>query len=113
MSYLGNEQNYLELINRFCDHKIEPEVFCQKWLSLWRIDRDEQYARMDFWAERYDIQLQAALESKEITPEEFERKWIDLYGYSEYKHLIELIDRIFAACEAYNPKPENESEIDE
>ena len=113
MSYLANEQNYLELINQFSDRKIDAEVFCQKWLSLWSIDRDEQYALTNSWSERYDLKLKDALNRNEITAEEFERKWVELYGYGDYKHLLELVDRIFTACDVFSPKPENEYEIDE
>jgi hypothetical protein len=113
MSYLTNEPNYLQLIHQFLNFEIDAESFCQKFSSLWKIDRDEQESQRNSWSERYDLQLIDAFQRKEIMAEEFERKWVELHGYGEYKHLLEMVDKIFTACDAFNPKPESEYEIDE
>jgi hypothetical protein len=113
MSYVANENRYLRLINQLLTSEVGGETFCQEFCSLWKADRDEQYADRNSWAERYDLQLIEAHGRGDISSEEFERKWVELFGYAEYKHLLEMLDRIFTACDVFDPEPEREIDIDE
>ena len=113
MSYVANEKQYLDLIHQLLNSEVDGETFCREFCPLWRADRDEQYAERDTWADRYDLQLTDAHNRGEISSEEFERKWVELFGYAEYKHLLEMLDRIFTACDVFDPEPEREFDIDE
>ncbi len=113
MNYVANEKQYLEIIHQLLNAEVDGETFCREFSSLWKADRDEEYAKRDAWAERYDLQLVDAHGRGEISSEEFERKWVELFGYAEYKDLVEMLDRIFTACDVFDPEPERELEIDE
>ena len=113
MSYVANEKRYLQLINRLLSSEVDGETFCREFSSLWKSDRDEQYAERAAWPGRYDLQLIEAHSRGEISTEEFGRKWDDLFGYAGHEHLLEMLDRVFTACDAFDPEPEREMDIDE
>ena len=75
MSYVANENRYLELIRQFLDSKVDGETFCEKFSSLWRVDRDEEWSKVETWTERYDLQLTEAYNCGDISGDEFQQKW--------------------------------------
>ena len=105
MSYISNETQYLELIHQLLCSQIDGEYFCRQFSALWRVDRDEQIAKREVWPERYDLQLIEAHRHGKISPDEFERKWVELWGYGEHKHLLGMLDSIFTACDVFVPLP--------
>lgn len=113
MGYAANEKLYLELIRQFLDYKVDVETFCERFRSLWKADRDEEWSKRDAWSERYDIQLTEAYNRGDITGEEFQQKWRELFDSESYENLSAMIDRIFTACDVYQVEPEAEYEIDE
>ena len=113
MSYIANESRYLTLIHQFLNSEVDVEAFQREFFFMWKADRDEEYAKRDTWPERYDLQLVDAHSRGEITSEEFEIKWVELFGYAEYRDLREMLDRVFTACDVFDPKPESEFDINE
>lgn len=49
MSYVANENHYLQLINQLLTSEVDGKTFRQEFCSLWKSDRDEQYAERDAW----------------------------------------------------------------
>jgi hypothetical protein len=113
VSYLTNQEPFLKLIRQFLNSNLNGETFCHEFMNLWRNDRDQQYAQRNTWKERFDIQLIEAYSRKQLTDEEFSRKWEELWGYGEYEPLSEMLDKDFTACDCFSSLPENEFEIDE
>ena len=113
MSYAANEAFYLKLIQQLLSAELNGEAFCHEFMRQWRIDRDEEYKKRDAWPERYDLQLIAAHQRGELTDEEYHRQWVELWGYTEYQTLCEMLDRIFTACDCFHTVPEGQFEIDE
>ena len=112
MSYVANEKQYLELIRQFLGSKVDGETFCTKFCSLWRIDRDEEWSKVETWSERYDLQLTEAYNRGDISGEEFQQKWRELFDSESYQDLAAMTDRIFTACDVFHTEPEAEYEID-
>ena len=113
MSYVANEKQYLELIRQFLNSKVDGETFCTKFSSLWRVDRDEEWSKVETWSERHDLQLTEAFNRGDITGEEFQQKWRELFGSESYADLASMTDRIFTACDVFQVEPDTEYEIDE
>lgn len=113
MSYVSNETQYLELIHQLIGSQIDGDYFCREFSSLCKIDGDELSSKSEVWPEQYDLQLIESHRQGKISPDEFERKWVELWGYGEYVHLLEMLDSIFTACDVFNPMPKLEYEIDD
>lgn len=113
MGYVANEKQYVELIHQFLNSEIDIEIFCERFGSLWRADRDEEWSKRDTWAERYDLQLIEAFNRGDITGEEFQQKFAQLFESENYQDLMAMTDRVFTACDVFRVEPEAEYEIDE
>lgn len=113
MSYVANQKRYLELIRQFLNFEIDVEIFRKSFSSLWRVDRDEEWSKRDSWSERYDLQLTEAFNRGDITGEEFQQKFAQLFDSESYADLAAMTDRIFTACDVFQVEPEAEYEIDE
>lgn len=69
-------EEILILLKNFVSGKITPEIFVEKYLTLWREIRDNQYRLEEaqgLWQER--VKLQEMLSSNKIAKEEFEKRW--------------------------------------
>ncbi len=113
MSYVANEKQYLELIRQFLDSEIDVETFRKKFSSLWRVDRDEEWSKVEKLPERPDIQLTEKFHRGEISGEIFQQKWRELFDSESYEDLAVMTDRIFTACDVFREEPEADYEIDE
>ena len=113
MSYVANEKRYLEPIRQFLDSEIDVETFCKKFSSLWRVDRDEEWSKVEMLPERPDTQLTEAFHRGDITGEEFQQKFTQLFDSESYQDLAAMTDRIFTACDVFQVEPEAAYEIDE
>jgi hypothetical protein len=113
VSYAANELLYLNLIRELLCAKLDGETFCGAFMRQWKADRDEQIAKSESWPERYDLQLIEAYQRGALTAEEFHRKWAELWGYTEYDSLCEMLDRVFTVCDCFAPAPEGPCEVSE
>lgn len=113
MSYGANEKQYLELIRQFLNSEIDVDIFCERFSSLWRIDRDEEWSKVKNLPERPDVKLTEAFDRGEISGEVFQQKWRELFNSESYEALATMTDRIFTACDVFRDEPEAEYEIDE
>lgn len=85
MSYLEHESIYRELVSRFLQKTTSVGDFIPQYLAQWKADRDAQWARVKA--------------GQSVTPEE--------------SALSAILDPIFTACDAFDPSPKTEYEIDE
>jgi hypothetical protein len=113
MSYAANEKQYLELIRQFLNSEIDVDIFCERFSSLWRVDRDEEWSKVENLPERPDVKLTEAFNRGEISGEVFQQKWRKLFDSESYEALATMTDRIFTACDVFREEPEAEYEIDE
>lgn len=113
MSYILNEKLYLRLIRQFLNSELDAETFCDKFSSLWRVDRDEEWSKVQNGSERSDLQLTEPFNRGDVSAEVFQQKWRELFGSESYEDLTALTDRIFTACDVFRDEPEAKYEIDE
>ena len=113
MSYIANEGLYLNCLRQFLNSKLNSENFCEEFMRLWKIDRDEEWANCEKWDKRYDLQLIHAYNQGKLTSEELKSKSAELWGYTENTLLVEMLGKIFTACDCFSPSPEFEFEINE
>ena len=105
MSFIGNEEQYLELIRSFLNSKIGGADFCEKFSALWKADRDEDYEKRKPLIEAYNRGT--------LTGEEVPAKEIELMGYAVCPPLISMLDDIFVSCDVFDPTLETSFAIDE
>ena len=105
MSFTGNEGQYLELIRSFLNAEISGADFCEKFSTLWKADRDEDYEKRKPLIEAYN---QGTLTCEEILVKE-----VELMGYAICPPLISMLDDIFVSCDVFDPTLETTFAIDE
>jgi hypothetical protein len=112
MSYQAHKDRYLDLIHSFLNSELDGPTFEAAFMRLWKQDRDEQWARKQSWPEPYDEQLQNALKGGAITADEFSQRWRELWGYPsrEEQGLIDMLDRVFTASDAFVADPQLRSQ---
>jgi hypothetical protein len=109
MSYYDNIPTYHKLINQFCRREISAELFDKKFCELWMNDRDDEYNKIKSWSYRYDIELQEDLSKGNISTEEFDIKWRNIWGLTDTMSKIqEVLNRIFTACDCFYSDISNE-----
>jgi hypothetical protein len=105
-AYHSSRIKFEYLIINFLESETPAARFVPNFMRLWRKERDAQWAKKSDWSEPFDEHLQAALLGKKMTPEEFSRRWKELWGYSDLDVMFhEMIDRIFSACDDYHVGP--------
>ncbi len=101
MSYLSNKAQYMCIIHRFLESRIDGVDFTAQFCALWKRDRDDAYAKKHCWSEPLDQQLMTGLASGEITKSEFSKRWSELWEYEEDISFVEMTDKIFSACDVF------------
>ena len=97
---------YAGLCRAFLRGDLAPADFQDRYLVLWRRDRDATYAQAEAWPERYDIILQRQLSAGEITGDEFSRRWYELWGVSaEEVPRLQQIDQLMTAVNEFDSDP--------
>ena len=107
------EEEFLAVTRLFLQREMDANTFCDKFTKIWIAYRDTRLAKQDEWTERYDLKLTRALKEGEITLEEFDTQWRDLWGYADIEPLIDMVDRIHSSCAVFYEFPEEDFEIDE
>lgn len=105
MSFIENEEQYLELIRGFVGSKIGGAEFCERFSALWKADRDEDYDKGKSLAD--------ALNPGTLMGQEIEAKLVESRGYAICPPLISMLDDIFVACDLFDPTLETILAIDE
>src|SRR5262245_33974379 len=115
MSHIANKEKYLLLMNSFLNEMLPYQEFEKKYFDLWRQDRDEEWQIVQSSGERADIALITALDTGEITKEQFESQWRKLFRYEneKKKRLGEILNNVFTSLDVCVTEPENTWEIDE
>lgn len=80
-SYWENKKQYLELMERFINGKIDGTQFDSEFCQMWRVDRDKNYSWKEFLDKIHDV---------EVTK---------LEGFSA------LISDLFTDCDVFQPNP--------
>jgi hypothetical protein len=89
------------MISRLIRSRMSCEEFCNRFLFLWRGDRDEEYKAADSFSQRKDLILLKTLHSGEISGAEFHREWTELFGYSSQEKFRYLLNDVFSACNSF------------
>ena len=90
MSYQDHKKTYIELIFSFIKQNLDGPEFERRFSGLWEADRDEQRASTDRGS--------GTLEGPTM---ETDGKFID------------MLDRVFTACDVFDVDPKEEWEIGE
>jgi len=113
MSFRTNSHNYLDLMVRFAEGKLSGTHFVTKFMTLWREERDADYAIKKSWKAPYDEMLIDLLKKGKITKEEFAMKWNALWGLSKADQSFrDLSDKIFTACDVFNPDSDSREDYE-
>jgi hypothetical protein len=56
-SYWENKKQYLELMERFINGKIDGTQFDSEFCQMWRVDRDKNYSWKEFLDKIHDVEL--------------------------------------------------------
>jgi hypothetical protein len=91
------------------------QKFKKQYFDLWRQDRDEEWQIVQSSGERADLALITALNNGEITKEQFESRWRQLFRYEneKKKRLGEILNNVFTSLDVCVTEPKNTWEIDE
>ena len=84
-TYLKNEKLYREIVRAFLERDVDAGSFVEKFINQWKIDRDNQWAELE--------------NGKKPSEKESE--------------FCGALDKIFTACDCYDPKPEEKHEIND
>jgi DnaJ-domain-containing protein 1 len=105
----------LHLLVRFINKETQATRFVSNFMKLWKENRDSQAEIKKTWKEPFDEKLQAALFRNEISKEDFTSRWLELWGISSERDraFLEMIDRIFTACDMFRKEPESKFELNE
>ena len=69
--------------------------------------------RHQTWNERYDLKLIESRLRGEITPDDFSKQYLALWGLTEISDFCNMVNAIHSMCSAYNPQPKSKWEINE
>ena len=98
----SERKKLLFLIFEFFDLETPADRFAARFMKLWKKARDAQWSTKATWNEPLDEQLQAAFLGKKISPEEFRKRWNELWGFTENDvKFHDMIDKVFSACDDY------------
>jgi predicted HicB family RNase H-like nuclease len=105
----------VKLLTRFIFKEVPPTRFVPAFMKLWRENRDSQSEIKRTWKEPFDQELQAAFLRKEISSEDFTDRWMKLWGICSEsdREFLEMIDRVFTACDVFREEPESKYELNE
>jgi len=110
-----NHKRFSDLILEFVEGETPADRFVPRFIKLWNKARDAQRSQKQSWSEPFDEQLKAAFLGKRISAEEFSAQWTKLWGYRSENDVkfLDLIDRLFSACDVYRHAPRSDFEYDE
>ena len=115
MEHEKRNQRILHLLIRFISEETRATRFVSNFVKLWKETRDSRAAIRKSWQQPLDEQLQAAFLKEDISKEDFESRWRELWGIrsKREREFLEMIDRIFTACDVFRKEPELEFELNE
>ena len=94
MSFAEHREHYFGLMRKYVDGDISPDTFVGEYFSLWKSDRDEEWAQTQQWERRYELELSEAFRSSRLSKDEFVKRRLKLFGSVPQEELIHsLIDR--------------------
>jgi len=107
-----HNKSFIDTIELFLNHQIEPDEFCDRFVKLWIISRDEHLKIKETWDRPYDRELISAKLEGMITSEEFNKKYLALWGMEEKINFHNMIDDIHSLCMSSSDEPESDWEVD-
>src|SRR5574341_920475 len=106
MSYAVDEKPYLQMMRRFVQCEMDALTFVTQFLHARDQDKAKEWAITTTWDKPYDQLLIADLRQGKISQEEFSQRWDELFGWSrEEKAFLQLLDRVYSACDAFIDDP--------
>jgi hypothetical protein len=107
------ELKFLALIKSLLVREVSVEQFCDDFTDLWIEFRDKTEEVSQTWDERYDLKLIESRLCGEITPDDFSKQYLELWGITEISDFCNMVNAIHSMCSAYNPLPKSDWEINE
>jgi len=106
-----------EIITKFLSYEITPDEFCDEFTKAWIVLRDEHLkikeAIKENWDRPYDQELIFAKYQGKITSEEFNVKYLALWGIEESINFNNMINSIHSLCSSYSKESEYEWQVNE
>ncbi len=107
MSYLANKKKYIKVMFSFVKGDLGGPAFVRKFLKLWKADRDAQWAAEGDGMKTIDEPLQDAFANRQPpTPKGRQQSNLEI-------KFIDMLDKVFSACDAFNVDPKDDWELDE
>src|SRR3990172_13023249 len=99
-------EQYVALCNSLLEGKLTAVEFQNSVLRLSREDRAAEDAERASWPRRVDVELQTDYLNGLMSPDEFSRRWRELWGITpeELRKSI-IIGEIFSAVDQYCSEP--------
>jgi hypothetical protein len=107
-----HDKSFIDTIELFLDCQIDPDEFCDRFVKLWIISRDEHHKIKETWDRPYDRELVFAKLEGKITSEEFSEKYLALWEMEERMDFYNMINSIHSLCMSYSDEPEVEWKVD-
>ncbi len=106
MSYPVDAKPYLQMMRKFVQCEIDAPTFVTQFLHTRDQDKAKEWAITSTWDQPYDQLLLADLRQGTISQEAFAQRWDELFGWSpEEKAFLQLLDRVYSACDAFRDDP--------
>jgi hypothetical protein len=114
MSYIEHIHHYLSLMRQFLNATLSPRAFDQRYLELWKADRDEEWSIVEGWDRRYDVELHDAFVQGRLSTAEFTSAWNTLFkSHSPKKQAyLHTLNEVFTALDVYEETPQQPWQMD-
>jgi hypothetical protein len=107
-----HDQNFIDTIELFLNDRIDSDEFCNRFVKLWIISRDEHYKIKETWNLPYDQELVLAKIEGRISAAEFSEQYLALWGMEKRREFHNMINSIHSLCMSYSDEPESEWDVD-
>jgi hypothetical protein len=99
-----NKDRYLALMREFVAGRIKGDIFQKEFLDCYRADLAQDDQMKAKWTKRHDIELMESRLREELSSEEFNKRWHELFDYKETKWL-DVYERVFRDVDRFEPDP--------
>jgi hypothetical protein len=104
-SYWENRKQYLELMKKFINGKIDGTQFESEFCEMWRIDTDKIYNLKKLRDKINDLELTKLEGFSDLISKEFLDK-INELELTKLKGFSDLISELFTDCDIFQPDPD-------
>ena len=94
------------------NNHIDPDEFCDRFIKLWIISRDEHCKIKETWDLPYDQELVLAIIEGRISFSEFSEQYLALWEIGKQRDFYNMINCLHSLCMSYSDEPESEWDVD-